>query len=236
MMSAAKTIGFDLILIIGSAAALFGIYRVLDRLFLVLPMRRGSRVLIERIKPLFAAALVIIWAIVAVHWVLRNGSAAPYAVVVIGGVCVAAFWRVIRDVAEGLYFRSARTFLVGDQVQIGETRGRLQSTGVRSITIETPDGELAILSYTQVAASAIFRSPAADRTSFHVFRVPMPKDTSLPEAKQRVREAALLCHWSSIAQPPQCVATADGELEITVFALDADRASEIERAVRDVCT
>ncbi len=234
MMDAARTIGENLLVIIGCAAALYGAYRVLERLFEALPMRRDSQILVQRVKPLFAAGLVVLWAVVAVHWALRE-NAAHYTVIIVGGACVAASWRVIRDVTEGLYFRSARSFLVGDQVQIGEIRGRLQSTGLRSITIETPDGELAILSYTQVAASTIYRSPAADRTSFHVFRVPMPKNTSLPEAKQRVREAALLCHWSSIAQPPQCVATADGELEITVFALDADRASEIERAVRDVC-
>lgn len=236
MTEAVKTIGLDVVVILGSGLALFGFYRILDHLLAAVPMRRSSRIIVQRVTPLFVATLVLVWAFVGVRWVLRNDDkAAQYTLLIVGGVCVAAAWRVIRDIAEGLYFRAARTFLVGDHVQIGDIRGRLQSLGLRSITIETPDGELAILSYTQVAASSIFRSPAADRTSFHVFRVPMPKNTSLPEAKQRVREAALLCHWSSIAQPPQCVATADGELEITVFALDADRASEIERAVRDVC-
>lgn len=235
MIETAKALGWDLSVIVGSGAALYGIYWVLDQLLSALPMRRSSEVLIQRVKPLFVASLVVIWGIVAMYWVLRDGDKAQYTVVIVGAACIAAGWPVIRDVAEGLYFRGARTCLIGDQVQIGQIRGRLQAIGVRAITIETPDGELAIMSYTQVAASSIFRSPAADRTSFHVFRVPMPKNTSLPEAKQRVREAALLCHWSSIAQPPQCVATADGELEITVFALDADRASEIERAVRDVC-
>jgi len=236
MIETAKTIGFELVVILGSAAALYGIYRVLDQLLSALPMNRDTRVLLQRVQPAFAAALVVVWGIVVVHWALRDDAgSAQYTVIIVGIAAIAAFWPVIRDIAEGLYFRSARAFLVGDQVQVGDIRGRLQSIGVRSITIETPDGELAILSYTRVAASSIFRSPAADRTSFHVFRVPMPRNTSLPDAKQRVREAALLCHWSSIAQPPQCVATADGELEITVFALDADRASEIERAVRDVC-
>lgn len=236
MIETAKMIGFELVVILGGAAALYGIYRVLDQLMSALPMNRDTRVLLERVQPAFAAALVVVWGIVVVHWALRDDAgSAQYTVIIVGIAAVAAFWPVIRDIAEGLYFRGARAFLVGDQVQVGDIRGRLQSIGVRSITIETPDGELAILSYTRVAASSIFRSPAADRTSFHVFRVPMPANTSLPEAKQRVREAALLCHWSSIAQPPQCVATADGELEITVFALDADRASEIERAVRDVC-
>lgn len=235
MIDAAKTIGLDLLVVLGSGLALIGLYRVANQLVLALPSSRASRAFVARLRPLVAAALVVAWAVISMRWVLRDSAGAPYTLFIVGGVCIAAAWRVIRDIAEGIYFRAAGTCLRGDHVQIGTIRGRIQALGVRALTIETSDGELAILPYTQVAQSSLFRSPAADRTSFHVFRVPMPKESSLPEAKQRVREAALLCHWSSIAQPPQCVATGDGELEITVFALDADRASEIERAVRAVC-
>ena len=47
-----------------------------------------------------------------------------------------------------------------------------------------------------------------------------------------IRETALLSHWSSIARPPEVVTTDDGELEVTIFAIDADRAPELERLLR----
>lgn len=236
MIEAGKTIGLDLLVVLGTGLALIGLFRFADALIVALPLRRATRSVVDRLRPVVAAGVVVVWAVIAVRWVLRgNAGAASATLVIVAGVAIASAWRVIRDIVEGIYFRAAGTCLTGDNVQIGEIRGRIKALGVRAITIETSDGELAILPYGQVAASSIFRSPAADRTSFHVFRVPMPRGASLPEAKQRVREAALLCHWSSIAQPPRCVATGDGDLEITVFALDADRASEIERAVRATC-
>ena len=237
MIGAAKSIGLDLLIVFGSGLVLIGLYRLANELVFALPLRRANRAVVARLRPVVAAAFVVMWAIITMGWVLRESAVvAHYTLVVVGGICIAAAWRVIRDITEGIYFRAAGTCLTGDQVQIGGIRGRIKALGLRALIIETSDGELAILPYSHVAASSIFRSPAADRTSFHVFRMPMPRDASLPEAKQRVREAALLCHWSSIAQAPRCVATGDGELEITVFALDADRASEIERAVRAACS
>lgn len=236
MIDTAQTIGENLLVLIGAAVALYAAYRIVEGLIDALPMRRDRRELIDRGKPVVAAALAVVWGVVVAGWILRHDpGAGQYAVILVVAVGIGVSWRMLRDVIEGVYFRSTRSFVEGDQVQVGEVRGRVQRLGPRSITIETPDGKLALVPYSRIASDTVFRAPAAERTSFHVFRVPLPAGTTLPEAKQRVREAALLCHWSSVAQPPQCIATGDGELEITVFALDSDRASEIERAVRDAC-
>ncbi len=234
MIALLQSVGVDLIIVLGSALAIALGFRVANEVLTALPTTR-ARAAYERVRPVLAVALVVVWAVFALRWLLRDdASASRYAVVLVGGVFIVAMWRVIRDVVEGAFLRVANTMMVGDQVQIGDVRGRVQRVGVRAITIETTEGKLAILPNSQVAQSAVLRSPSADLTSFHVFRVPLPANAAVPAAKQRVREAALLSHWASVSQPPQCVATADGELEITVFALDADRASEIERSVRMV--
>jgi hypothetical protein len=67
-----------------------------------------------------------------------------------------------------------------------------------------------------------------------VFRIPIPTTRSIPELKRAVHEAALLCHWSSTRRMPQVAATDDGQLEITVFPVDANHVTEIERIVRSV--
>lgn len=232
MIELVRDIGLELVVVVGSGLVLLLGFRVANQMLSALPTTRG-RATFERARPIVALGFALVWAVVALRWVLRDDAGASrYALVFVAGVGVVATWRVIRDVVEGALLRLANTVAVGDQIQIGDVRGRVQAVGIRAITIETAEGKLAILPHSQVAGSSVLRSPSADRSAFHVFRVPLPADAAIPAAKQRVREAALLSHWSSVAQPPQCVATADGELEITVFALDADRASEIERAVR----
>jgi small-conductance mechanosensitive channel len=126
--------------------------------------------------------------------------------------------------------------VIGDRIRIGDLRGRVQRLGLRAATIETIDGELALVPYRRIAAAIVFRDPAddagADRSAFHVFRVPVPDHRTIPEVKRAVREAALLCHWSSIARPPEVAAAEDGHVEITVFPVDADHVTDLERLVR----
>lgn len=155
-----------------------------------------------------------------------------YLVLALGGVAVALTWRGLHDLVEGLYFRTTGAFRVGDDIHVEEVRGRVQTLGNRGIVVETSEGKLAFLPYGRLASATVFRSAAREHTAFHVFRLTIPPSMSLSEAKQRVREAALLCHWSSFNRLPHCVVAADGQLEIMVFAIDSDRVAEIERAVR----
>ena len=87
-----------------------------------------------------------------------------------------------------------------------------------------------------VLRATIRREPFDQQSSFHVFRVAIPPRRSISELKRAVHEAALLCHWSSTRRLPQVVATEDGQLEVTVFPVDGNHASEIERVVRDALT
>jgi hypothetical protein len=98
--------------------------------------------------------------------------------------------------------------------------------------LETVDGQLAIIPYRVVASSTIRREPFRQQSTFHVFRVAVPEHKSIPELKRAVHEAALLCHWSSTRRVPQITATDDGHLEITIFPVDANHVTEIERVVR----
>jgi small-conductance mechanosensitive channel len=131
-----------------------------------------------------------------------------------------------------VFLRAGTQLVIGDRVEIAGVRGRLRKLGTRALTIETNDGELAVLPYRTVISAAIRREPSDERSAFHVFRVEIPEQRSVPELKRAVREAALLCHWSSTRRSPQVTATDDGHLEITVFPVDPNHVTEIERVVR----
>jgi hypothetical protein len=98
--------------------------------------------------------------------------------------------------------------------------------------VQTTEGELAIVPYRKVASTTIRREAFDEQSGFHVFRAPLPDATPIPEVKRAIREAALLCHWSSPRRLPSVSVTDDGQLEITVFPVDPNHVTEIERVVR----
>lgn len=233
MIELLQSFGTDGLIVLAAGVAVVLALRFVRALVDALPMSRARRALAVRIRPFIGAIVVILYLLFVVAWLLRDHPGmVPWALAVLGLGVAAASWPAIRDVLEGAYVRASPAFAVGDRVQIGTVRGRIRRLGYRNVYIEGTDGELAILPYRLIATQPILRSAELDRGAFHVFRVPVPAERSIPELKRQVRESALLNHWSSIARPPQISATADGHVEITVFAIDPDQAPEIERAVR----
>jgi small-conductance mechanosensitive channel len=151
-------------------------------------------------------------------------------------VIVLVSWGPLRDVFEGIYLRAGRTCAIGDRVQIGAVRGRIQRLGLRGLHVEGSDGTLAIVPYRALSAQPLSRTPGLDHPAFHVFRIPLPARRSIADVRKQVVEAALLHHWSSVARLPLVVATEHGELEVTVFAVDPDRVADLETAIRSRLT
>lgn len=233
MMELAQETGLNLVVSAAAAALLYFLHRVALTPLVAAAARFDSRIDAARIRPVTGLVAAVLWVIVVAVWVTReDAQAATITILALVGIVIGLCWRALRDVIEGIFLRAGGNCRAGEDLHVGDIRGRVQSMGIRGVVIETSDGELAIVPYSRLTASTVYRSPADERTAFHVFRVQIPPSRSLPETKALIREAALLCHWSSTVKPPHSVTVAEGELEIMVFALDSDRGAEIERAVR----
>ena len=232
-MDTLKSLGVDGLVVFGGGLGLVALLRFLRAVLDALPMSRARRSLVGRLRPVAAMSLIAIYAVVAARWVLDSADTREViAFLVVVGVATAASWTPLRDAVDGVFLRAGTSLVVGDRVEIAGVRGRLHRLGTRALILETFDGELAILPYRTVASATIRREPSDERSAFHVFRVAIPEQRSVPELKRAVHEAALLCHWSSTRRPPEVTATDDGHLEITVFPVDANHVTEIERVVR----
>lgn len=224
---------FDAVVVCGGGIALLLVLRFGAAALDAIPMSRARRQLVTRVRPIAGGALILAYLVFAARWLLREDShLAPLALGLMAAFVVAASWGAVRDLLEGAYLRAARTCAAGDRVQIGQVRGRVQRLGYRHLYVEGSDGELVILPYRVVADQPILRTAELDRSSFHVFRLALPGGITVPDGKRLVREAALLCHWSSVARPAQVAAVGQAELDVTVFPVDPDQASEIEAAIR----
>jgi len=232
-----RILGLDCLIVFGGALLLAAILRFGRAVLDALPMSRARRAFVLRARPVAAATLIAIYAVIAARWVLDSADNREWiAFAIVIGIAAAASWSVLRNALDGIYLRAGRSFEVGDRVDIAGVQGRVHRLGARAVVVETVDGQLAIIPYRTVAAAIIHRAPFDQQSAFHVFRATFPKNRAIPEVKRAVREAALLCHWSSTRRLPEVTVTDDGQLEITVFPVDANHVTEIERAVRGVLT
>jgi small conductance mechanosensitive channel len=237
MIEALLVVALDCLVVIAGALGLVAALRFGRAALSAIPMSRAGRALVVRLRPVAGLALIAVYLVLAARWILHTGDPREQlGVALVAGLAAAASWSSLRDALEGVYLRAGRTLAVGDRIRIDDLRGRVQRLGLRAAAIETIEGELALVPYRRVAVATVFREPGddptTDRSAFHVFRVRVPDDRAIPEVKRAVREAALLCHWSSIARPPEVAAADDGHVEITVFPVDADHVADLERTVR----
>lgn len=233
MIELVRDIGIDCFVVFGGAFALVVVLRLARALLDALPMSRARRAFVARIQPLASTTMIAIFAVLATRWVLDADDRREWiAFAIVAGIVIIASWAVLRNALEGVYLRLGRTFEIGDRVDIAGIQGRVHRLGARAVVIETIDGRLAIIPYRTAASATILRDPFAQQSAFHVFRVPIPDRRSITELERAVHEAALLCHWSSTRRLPHVNATHDGQLEITLFPIDINHVTEIERVVR----
>jgi small-conductance mechanosensitive channel len=223
----------SVLLVLGGAAVLALVLAAARRGLDLIPMTSERRDLVARAAPVAGAVIVVLYALFASGALLgeRPGAGAIAAAVVLLLV-VGAAWPALRDVTSGVVVKTGRACRVGDYVRLEGIQGRVQRLGIRTLTIQTNDGDEAVVPYSRLARDTLFRAPATDQAAHHVFRIAVPEGLPLHEAKEAVRIAALHVHWHSAVREPQATVVSDGRLEVTVFPIHPDRGPEIEAAVR----
>ncbi len=225
-------LGLPLLLLLG-LLVLIGLLRALGIALDYVPVSADRRETLARARPLLGTIFVLLYVLFAAGVVFKaHPGQLPLvlALVVLGFVI--ASWSAVRDVVSGVFLKAARVCRVGDHVRVGNVEGRVERMGLSVLVIETREGDEAVLPYSSVQRQSLLRTPVIDNVAPHVFRVDPPEGLALPKLRALVCQHALGSHWASIAREPDLEMTADGTLEITVFALDADHAPDVEAAVR----
>jgi len=206
---------------------------MLGYLVRLLPISRARRELWARAGPLVAAVVCFAYLLYAVGKVFRPYPAAvPFALVLLLFGFGAAAWFAIKDILAGVTIKAGRICRVGDHVQVGGVAGQVERMGLRVLSIRTTRGDEAIIPYSRIARDSLLRTPVIPGVALHVFRLEVPVEASLQEIKRVAVSSALLSHWSSVVREPELARVDASHCEVTVFALDADHGSEVERQVR----
>lgn len=226
-------LSFDLLWVFAWGASLGFLHWALFLALEVLPLSDDRRASLARLRPLVGVTLALVFALFSAHALFsRYPSVLPIALLLVLVAFFVGSRSLVRDFLAGVALRAEQSFQIGDQIRVGETHGRVTELGPRAIALSTPEGDSALVPYSQAASLPIVKTRSVDRSASRTFKLPKPATTSFAEVCRRVEVAALLHHWGSLAKPPEVNSAPDGSIEVTVFALAQRHTDDVEKAVR----
>lgn len=199
-----------------------------------LPLSRSSSTRIRQWLPVLATFVVLVYIVAALQWLLGDSAPRGWAVVAVLFLVSAACWRAIRDAIDGLFLRATGACRTGDYVQLEHLAGRIRRLGWRFLVLETSEGHVATVPYSQVTSSALRRLPEVKHGLLHLFFLDIPSSVPLPVVKRHISVAALLCPWCVPKRNARVRTLEQGtRVEVTLSLVDADHAAEAESVVRE---
>ncbi len=225
---------FGLVLLILLGILLFALMRFLRRASRLIQMSKSRRAAFERALPVVEALLGLVYLLSAVPMVFKDHpqySPIGLALVLLGFAYVS--WFAIRDFITGAFLKSGQLFQTGEYIQLEQISGKVTRLGYRTLSIETENGDEAIIPYSRVSHESIVRTPLIDGVCRHSFTITTELTSPTAAVSELIRRAALNHHWSSVTHEPQVRYVGERTFDVVVFALAAARGHDIQMAVRD---
>ncbi|MBX2799431.1 MAG: mechanosensitive ion channel family protein [Myxococcales bacterium] len=197
------------------------------------PMAASRRRGIEQAFPMVELLMVLLYVVSAVQLLFRQLP--QLGAIAVLGILFGGMWigrHALMDLLTGVFLRTSGSVAKGDRVQIDGLDGHVTWVGSQALGIETASGDEALVPYSRLAGKAVVRTPRVDGAHRHTFLLEGGNGGSEGPAADRIRQLALLCHWSSVGRPPVVTVTEGGDHEVTVFALQPERGPDIEAFVR----
>lgn len=213
------------------ASGLALIHWIVTRSIEIFPFEPAVRVRLRRNRTLLGLLLLLLfmlWTADVFFGESETAHALSLLVVFVGFFIAAA--RPLKDYLAGVALVAEGAIKKGDQVRIGELRGRVLELATRGISLETTDGDRAMIPYSSAQEASIVRLSGSGRgTIAHSFL--LPRESNTPETRRRIVALVQGHHFAAVGRLPDFQLDAAG-LEVTLHALDAAFVLEIEQAVR----
>lgn len=227
------SLSFDLLRTVFWAGGLSAAYYVFTRLVDVLPFSDDRRASLSRLRPLVGLLLLLIFSLFAAHTLFeRYPDILPLALLLVLVAFFTASRNQLRDFFAGVAIRAENSCQIGDHIRVGEVSGRVIELGPRAITLETTEGDKALLPYSEASRLPLVQTRLKKGGASHTFELELPDSIPFPTASAVIEGAAFSHHWSSIARPPEVHRSSDQRIEVTVYSLTSEHVAEIEAAVR----
>ncbi len=223
---------FDLVLLTVGAVGLIALLRLVTFLFQVLPAPARVRDGLTRFAPVLGLTVLVAYIASGVAVLLAREPEFAAVLVSLVAVLMVFAWVPLYDLICGVGFRFGRMSREGDHVRLGDIEGRVLQIGMRTLVVQTRQGDEAVVPYGKIARETLRRTQSVSGAHVHAFVIEAPEDLEFATLKRHVIRAAMRCHWASVVHEPK-VERREGEtIEVSIYALDADHAPVVEQAVR----
>ncbi len=222
----------DLTFLTLGAVALIGVLQLVAFMFRVIPAPARVRDGLQRFAPVLGLTLLVAYVASGIAALLAREPAFAAVLVSLIGILVLLSWASLYDLISGVAFRFGRLCRVGDHVRVGDVQGRVLEVGVRSLVVQTPEGDEAVLPYGKISRQTLRRTQSVSGAHVHAFAIDQPPGVDFVSLKRHVVSSAMRCHWASVVHEPKVERRERETIEVSIYALDADHAPVVEAAVR----
>lgn len=222
----------DLTFLTLGAVALIGVLQLVAFLFRVVPAPARVRDGLQRFAPVLGLTLLVAYIASGLAALLTRELAFAVVLVSLLGVLALFSWASLYDLISGVAFRFGRLCRVGDHVRVGDVEGRVLDVGMRSLIVQTPEGDEAVIPYGKISRDTLRRTQSVSGAHVHAFAIDQPPGVDFVSLKRHVVRSAMRCHWASVVHEPKVERRERDTIEVSIYALDADHAPVVEAAVR----
>jgi len=211
---------------------LFWALRVVVLLVEMSPLAPRTKGGILRFAPVVEMVVLVAYVASALVELIAEEPEFAWVLIALVVTLVVFSWSALYDLALGVAFRVARVCQVGDIVQVDDIEGRVLEVGVRALVVQTRDGDEAVVPYGRIGRRTLRRTQSVSGAYVHSFLLDERADADFAELRKTVVEAAMRSHWASAVHEAKVERRANGAVEVSVFAHDADHAPIVEMDVR----
>ncbi len=185
------------------AIALFAVLRFTMRLIKSLSAHKNVKRILLRTFPLVEFVIWLgfgFWVLSQVYsdyeyYYLLMSATAGSLVLIVG-------WYFLRDFIAGIILKTEISFETNQQIRTPQEEGTLKKLGYRSIEIESSNGELVKIPYSQLATNSIHLQNIDETMQGHETIVSISSKVPIQEAKDNLSREILLLPWASITHQP----------------------------------
>jgi len=217
---------------------LFGVLRIIER---VIPIIIKSFEKKRDFKRYFSIIEMFVWMFFSVLMIQKfSDSNQMYSFGIFGLLMIAGFWLLwfyLKNIISGNVFKLNRKFEIGDVIQVDEYQGKIIAMGSQRLELETENGEVVFMPYTQLSDAVIVKLHYGEKVLNHSFTMSTANEGSLANIEEKIRYEILNMPWSSLKKTPQIkLIHRDPDhlvFEVILYALEKKYFFNMEQGLRD---
>lgn len=215
---------------------IFSLFRILRYFLPYLIKSKRSELRMKQVLPL---SETIVWLLFMSVYIVRfYAQQNIYAIIILFVLLIIIFWIsrfMIKDMIAGLIFRISGKLKEDDIIKTDEISGTIKKFRFDCLEIESKEGQLVFIPYSQIAGNAIYKNESAGQSSAYVFHLICSDKNDIEKLSVEIKNYILSLPWSSITNKPQVNlaehTNAQYKLEIGCYPVDKAYAKKIEKWV-----